>query len=89
MIVDLSYQDSYSELVNVSSTSSKRIKVLEQDLRQTLETVDQLQKKKKNVGKLEKQCDQLRRELSEVRQAKIDEKTRFENGILFQSVSLI
>ncbi|KAI8575690.1 hypothetical protein K450DRAFT_260730 [Umbelopsis ramanniana AG] len=70
-----------TELVNVSSTSAKRIKVLEQDLRQTLETVEQLQKEKKNAGKLEKQCDQLRRELSELRQAKIDEKTRFEKEL--------
>lgn len=68
--------------MNVSSTYSKRIKVLEQDLRQTLETVEQLQKEKKNIGKLEKQCDQLRRELSELRQAKIDDQTRFEKGTL-------
>ena len=82
IIENRSDQKCFSELVNVSSTSSKRIKVLEQDLRQTLETVEQLQKEKKNAGKLEKQCDQLRRELSELRQAKIDEQTRFENGIL-------
>ncbi|KAG2187604.1 hypothetical protein INT44_005293 [Umbelopsis vinacea] len=70
-----------TELVNVSSTSAKRIKVLEQDLRQTLETVEQLQKEKKNAGKLEKQCDQLRRELLELRKAKIDEKARFEKEL--------
>ncbi|KAH8555511.1 hypothetical protein BGW37DRAFT_477490 [Umbelopsis sp. PMI_123] len=61
------------ELVNVSSTYTKRIKVLEQDLLQTLETVDQMQKDKKNASKLEKQCDLLRRELSELRQATMDE----------------
>jgi stress response protein SCP2 len=60
--------------------------VLEQDLLQTLETVDQMQKDKKNASKLEKQCDLLRRELSELRQATMDEMAIIEKGIIFFSI---
>lgn len=68
------------ELLNESSTASKRIKVLEQDLRLTLETVEQLQQEKKNSSKFERQRDALRKELVQLQQSSSDEKAHIEKG---------
>jgi hypothetical protein len=68
------------ELLNESSTAYKRIKVLEQDLRQTLETVEQLQQEKKNSIKFERQRDALRKEIEQLKQSFIDEKLQLERG---------
>jgi predicted nucleic acid-binding Zn-ribbon protein len=66
--------------LNESSTASKRIKVLEQDLGLTLETVEQLQQVNKNSSKFERQRDALRKELVQLQQSSSDEKAHIEKG---------
>lgn len=66
--------------MNESSTASKRIKVLEQDLGLTLETVEQLQQVNKNSSKFERQRDALRKELVQLQQSSSDEKAHIEKG---------
>lgn len=72
---------SASDLLNESATSSKRMKVLEQDLRQTLETVERLQEDKKALNKIERQRDAAQRELEQLQQTVVEDKLRIDNGM--------
>jgi septal ring factor EnvC (AmiA/AmiB activator) len=67
--------------MNESATSSQRMKVLEQDLRQTLETVERLQEEKKNFSKIKRQHNVAQRELEQLQRTIVDDKHRIDNGM--------
>ncbi|KAM3588747.1 hypothetical protein VKS41_001185 [Umbelopsis sp. WA50703] len=69
-----------TDLMNESATSSQRMKVLEQDLRQTLETVERLQEEKKNFSKIKRQHNVAQRELEQLQRTIVDDKHRIDNA---------